>query len=84
MTNDIPMLEKCGRAVKRTLAHHGVVLHPDDVTGLVIDVLNTLSNPDDGMIAAGVQVKLAGEVAGQMLTKAIITAAIHHVSSEGE
>ena len=47
------MKEKLARAMRKTLRHHGVELHPDDIDGLAQDCLATLREPDEKMIEAG-------------------------------
>jgi hypothetical protein len=46
-------LEECAAAATRTLRHHGVELHPDDIRGLVVDVLAAIKEPDEAMLEAG-------------------------------
>jgi hypothetical protein len=45
--------EEIARKLRRTLEHHGVVLHPDDIDGLALDALSILREPDVAMVEAG-------------------------------
>lgn len=46
-------LERAARAATKTLRHHGVELHPDDIRGVALDVLEAIREPSEAMKKAG-------------------------------
>lgn len=67
-------LEECATVATRTLRHHGVEMHPDDVRGLVVDILLAIKTPDDAMIEAG---KKAGDMACEYSWNATVASPCH-------
>lgn len=53
MTTGNSPLDRAARALTRTLRHHGVELHPDDVRGFAIDAITAIREPSESMLEAG-------------------------------
>lgn len=45
MNGEISALERAAQALTSTLRHHGIEMHPDDIRGLVADVIAEIRTP---------------------------------------